>query len=102
MRLLRGEEMTASGGQRVGPPVPGGDEQQNGNEDRVRGKEKRYLAVGKTQHPGDSRRQVVASGTGQNPEHRAERESGVAHPAGRRRGIPVRHSPLMAALPPSY
>ena len=40
--------MTASGGQRVGPPVPGGDEQQNGNKDRVRRKEEGDLAVGET------------------------------------------------------
>jgi hypothetical protein len=60
MRLLRGEEMTAGSGQHIGPPVPRGDKQQNGNEDRVRGEEKRYLAVGKTQHPGGLRRQVVA------------------------------------------
>ena len=46
--LLRGEVVTASGGQRVGPPVPGGDEQQDGNEDRVRRKEQGYLAVGKS------------------------------------------------------
>ena len=59
MLLLRGEVVTASGGQRVGPPVPGRDEQQDGNEDRVRRKEKRYLAVGKTQRPGGPRRQVV-------------------------------------------
>ena len=75
-RLLRGDEMTAGGGQRVGPPVPGGDEQQNGDEDRVRRKEERDLAVGKTEHPGDPRRQVVASAGGQNREHRAQREPG--------------------------
>ena len=74
MLLLRGEVVTASGGQRVGPPVPSGNEQQNGNENRVRRKEKRYLAVRKTQHPGDSRRQVIASTSGQNPDYRAERE----------------------------
>ena len=51
MRLLRGEEVTASGGQRIGPPVPGGDEQQNGDEDRVRRKEEGDLAVGKTSAP---------------------------------------------------
>jgi hypothetical protein len=73
MLLLRSEVMTASGGQRVGPPVPSGDEKQNGNENRVRRKEKRDLAVRKTQHPGDARRQVVASSTGQNPDYRAER-----------------------------
>ncbi len=79
MRLLRGEVVTANGGQRVGPPVPGGDEQQNGNEDRVRRKEKGYLAVGKSQHPGGSRRQIIASTAGQNLEYRAEREPRLPH-----------------------
>ena len=85
MRLLRGDEMTARGGERVGPPVPGGDEQQDGNKNRVRGKEKRYLAVGETKHPRDSRRQIVAGGTGQNPEHRAERNPACSIGRGVRR-----------------
>ena len=72
--LLRGEVVSASGGQRVSPPVPGGDEQQNGNEDGVRRKEQGDLAVGKSQRPGGSRRQVIAGTGGQNPEYRAERE----------------------------
>ncbi len=90
MLLLRGEVVTASGGQRVGPPVPSGDEKQNGNENRVRRKEKRYLAVRKTQHPGDARRQVVASSTGQNLDYRAERGLRLLNrPSGI--GIQVRH-----------
>jgi hypothetical protein len=43
----------------------------------VRKKEKGYLAVGKSQHPGGSRRQIVARTSGQNPEYRAEREPGL-------------------------
>src|SRR5436190_21519634 len=74
MHLLCRDEMTASGGERVSPPMPGGDEQQDGNKHRVGWEKKRYLAVGETKLPRDSRRQIVASGTGQNPEHRAERE----------------------------
>lgn len=74
MSLLRGDEVTASGGERVGPPMPGGDEQQNGNKDRVGREKERYLAVGEAKGPRDSRRQIVASGTGENPEHRAEKE----------------------------
>ena len=101
MRLLRGEVVTASGGQRVGPPVPGGDEQQNGNEDRVRRKEKGYLAVGKTQHPGGSRRQIIASTSWP--------ESGI--PCGERTRLLIRPGVsvefqfairLLAALPPSF
>ncbi len=74
MRLLRGDEMTARGGERVGPPMPGRGEQQDGNKDRVRREKKRDLAVGKTKHPRDARRQIVARGTGQNAEHRTEEE----------------------------
>ena len=47
MLLLRGEVVTASGGQRERPPLASGDEKQNGNENRVRRKEKRYLLSGK-------------------------------------------------------
>ena len=39
VRLLGRQKMSARGRERIGPPLPGGNEQQNGNEDRVRGKE---------------------------------------------------------------
>ena len=102
MRLLRGDKMTASGGERVGPPMPGGDKQQDGNKNRVRGKKKRYLAVGETKRPRDSRRQIVASGTGQNPEHRAEKEPCSFLPPSAGAGIPVRDSLLFDVLRESY
>ena len=102
MLLLRGEVVTARGGQHVGPPVPSGDEKQNGNENRVRRKEKRYLAVRKTQHPGDARRQVVASSTGQNPDYRAERGLRLLNRPSGSFGIQVRHPLLPAALPPLF
>ena len=69
MRLLGGDEMTASGGEHVSPPMPGGDQEQDGNKNRMGRKEKRYLAIRETKRPRDLRRQVVASGAGENPEH---------------------------------
>jgi hypothetical protein len=82
MRLLRGDEMTAHGGENVGPPMPGGDEQQNGNQNRVGRKEERYLAVGETKRPRNLRCQIVANTAGQNPEHRAAKEPGSFLPPG--------------------
>ena len=38
VRLLRRQKMSAGGGEYVGPPVPGGDEQQDAKQNRVRGK----------------------------------------------------------------
>ena len=87
VRLLRGEVVTASGGQRVGPPVPRGDEQQNGNEDRVRRKEQRDLAVGKRQHPRGSRRQIVASSRRPESGTPCRERTRVARQAGCQRGI---------------
>ena len=47
MLLLRGDEVRNHGGQRVGPPVPRGHEQQNGNQHRVRRKNSDTLLSGK-------------------------------------------------------
>ena len=38
VRLLGRQEMSAGGGEYVGPPVPGGDEQQDAKQNRLRGK----------------------------------------------------------------
>ena len=64
-RLLGRQEMSAGGREHVGPPVPGGDEQQDGKEDRVRGKKEGDLAVGETKRPGDLRGDVIADGARQ-------------------------------------
>ena len=48
LRLLGRQKMRAGGGEYVGPPVPGGDEQQDAEQNRVRGKKERDLAVGET------------------------------------------------------
>src|SRR5947207_15744396 len=74
MRLLCRDEMTAGGGERVSPPMPGGDEQQAGSKNRVGWEKERYLAVGETERPRESRRQIVTCGDGQNPEYREEKE----------------------------
>ena len=55
-------------GERVCPPVPGWDEQQHRNENCVRGKEQRNLAIGNTNFPGELRGQIVTNSGGQNPE----------------------------------
>ena len=70
--LLRGDEVSASRGQYVCPPMPGRHEQQHGDENRVRRKEQRDLAVGEAQQPGQSRRQVIAGRTRQHLSQRAE------------------------------
>jgi hypothetical protein len=67
MGLLRGEKVAANGGEGIGPPVPGGDEQQDRNKDRVRREKKRNLAVRETKRPGNLRGQIVAGATEQNP-----------------------------------
>ena len=77
-RLLGRQEMSADGGEYVGPPVPGGDEQQDAEQNRVRGKEERDLAVGERQRPCDLRGSVVADGARQDVAHRAERCPGGA------------------------
>jgi len=52
--------------------VPGRDEQQNGNEDPVRGKEERYFAVGETECPCDLCRHIVAGTAGHDAKHCAK------------------------------
>ena len=47
VRLLGRQKMSARGGECIGPPMPSGDEQQNGNKDRVRGKKRETLLSGK-------------------------------------------------------
>ena len=64
-RLLGRQKMSARGGEHVGPPVPGGDEQQDGKQDRVRRKKEGDFAVGETKGPGDLRGDVIANGAGQ-------------------------------------
>ena len=76
-RLLRRQKMRAGGGEHVGPPVPRGDEQQDGEENRLRGKKERDLAVGECQRPGDLRGDVIAEGARQDEARRAERCPGV-------------------------
>ena len=78
MRLLGRQKMSARGGEYVGPPLPGGDEQQDGNKNRVRGKKERDFAVGETKRPGDLRGDVIANGARQDVAHRAEKCPGGA------------------------
>jgi hypothetical protein len=73
LRLLGGDKMRARGGQRVGPPVPRGDQQQDGNKGRVRGEEEGDFAVGETEGPRDPRGDVIASGAGQDAARRTEK-----------------------------
>ena len=70
--------MSAGGGEDVGPPVPSGDEQQDGKKNRVRGKKERDFAVGETKGPGDLRGDVIADGARQDAGHRAEKCRGGA------------------------
>ena len=71
---MRGHKMTARGTERVGPPMSRRNEEQYGNKNRMGREKERYLGVGETEGPRDSGGQIIASGTGQNPEHRAEKE----------------------------
>jgi hypothetical protein len=68
--------MSAGGGEHVGPPVPGGDEQQDAEQNRLRGKEERDFAVGEGQRPGDLRGDVIADRARQDAERRAEGKPG--------------------------
>ncbi len=77
-RLLGRQKMSAGGGEYVGPPVPGGDEQQDAKQNRVRGKKERDFAVGERKRPGDLRGDVIADGARQDEAHRAERCPGGA------------------------
>ena len=77
MLLLGGKEVAACGDQRVGPPVPGGNKQENGNEDCVRRKEERDLAVRESQQPGDSCRQVITNSSGEDPGQGPEGKPGA-------------------------
>ena len=70
--------MSARGGECVGPPLPSGDEQQNGNKNRVRGKKERDFAVGETKGPGDLRGDVIANGVARTQHTRAEKCPGGA------------------------
>ena len=87
-RLLRRQEMRADGGEDVGPPMPGGDQQQRAEQNRVRRKEEGDFAVGEAQHPGDQRGDEIAAGARQDEPQRAERCPGGAslwsgvHPSG--------------------
>src|SRR5258708_40007819 len=63
--------MTTDGGEGVGPPVPGGNEQQDRHENSVRGKQERNFGVGETKSPGELRGQIVANAADQNPKHGA-------------------------------
>ena len=81
-RLLRRNEMHARGGQQVGPPLPRRDQQQDGNEDRVRREEQRDLAVGEAHGPGETGRQVVERRGGQHRGHRVRREHRMLAAAG--------------------
>ena len=58
--------------------MPSGDEQQNGNKNRVRGKKERDFAVGETKGPGDLRGDVIANGGRQDAAHRAEKCAGAS------------------------
>ena len=73
LRLLGRHKMSTGGGEHVGPPVPNGDEQQDAEQNRVRRKKERDLAVGERQRPGDLRGDVIADGARQDEPHRAER-----------------------------
>ena len=81
VRLLGRQEMSAGGGEHVGPPVPGGDEQQDGEQNRVRRKEERDLAVGEAKRPGDLRGDVIADG--------ARQDAATACGAMPRRSVPL-------------
>ena len=78
VRLLGSQEMSADGREQVGPPVPGGDEQQDGEQNRVRGEEEGDFAVGEAKRPGHLRGDVVADGARQDAPQRAERCPGGA------------------------
>ena len=78
VRLLRRQKMSARGGECIGPPLPSGDEQQNGNKNRVRGKKERDFAVGETKGPGDLRGDVIANGGREDEAHRAEKCAGAS------------------------
>src|SRR6185503_19941998 len=68
--------MSARGSECICPPLPGGDEQQNGNKNRVRGEKERDFAVGETKGPGDLRGDVIANGAGQDAASGAEKCAG--------------------------
>ena len=70
--------MSARGCESICPPLPGGNEQQNGNENRVRRKKERDLAVGETKRPGDLRGDVIANGAGQDAARGAEKCAGAS------------------------
>ena len=65
IRLLRRQKMSAGGSEYVCPPLPRGNEQQDAQQDRLRGKEERDFAIGKSERPGDLRGSVVAERAGQ-------------------------------------
>src|SRR4051794_31870703 len=67
--------MSTRGGKRVGPPVPARDEQQDGNEDRVRGEKQGNLGVGETKEPSHPRGDVIANRASQDAPRAAERSS---------------------------
>src|SRR4029077_14925704 len=68
--------MTADGGERVGPPMPGRHEQQDRNKDRVRREEERNFAVRETKRPRDLGGKIVARAAEQNPERGAKKGLG--------------------------
>src|SRR5436190_3751818 len=70
--------MSAGGGEYIGPPVPNGDNEQDANQNRVRGKKEGDFAVRESKRPGDLRGDVIANGARQNVAHRAERRLGGA------------------------
>ena len=74
VRLLRREEMGAGGRENIEPPLPRRNQQQDGDENGVRWKEERDLAVREAQLPSDARGQIIASGAGQNPDCGANKE----------------------------
>src|SRR5215218_163478 len=78
--------MSARGGERVGPPVPSVNEQQDGNKDRVRGKKEGDFAVGETKDPGDPRGSVIADSASQDPARGAGECPGACPWSGVRRG----------------
>ena len=73
VRLLRRQKMSAGGGDYVCPPLPRRNEQQDAQQNRLRGKEERDFAVGKSERPGDLRGGVVAERARQDEGYGPER-----------------------------
>ena len=100
MRLLRGEEVTAMRRPACRPTSAAWGRAAEWKRGSRAGKEKRHLAVGKTQHPGGSCRRVMAAGAGrQDLQHHANGQASLLTGRTARRDVPACHPSWLAEVP---